>query len=141
MGGHIENCYNYGDIILGDYWENDSDSASFLCGGIAGYSAGSFNNVYNIGNILNHLTNYHYLKVGLCAGQGKPAYEPEGLTNYYSLNRSFVDKSDFNYDVVIMTEAEMQSDNFLNTLNEGLDTPVWKKDTGINNGYPILSWQ
>jgi len=35
----------------------------------------------------------------------------------------------------------MKSDDFVTTLNTGLETAVWKKDSGINNGYPILYWQ
>jgi hypothetical protein len=38
----------------------------------------------------------------------------------------------------------MQTQNFVNLLNQNLQTPLWKMDyTGnhINNGFPILIWQ
>ena len=137
VGSNIENCYNFGDIILGNNLENDSTVSSFSAGGIAGLASGTYCNVYNTGNILNHLTQYLLLRAGLCSGRATK----ENLSKYYSLDRCFIENSSWNYDVVIMTEAEMKSDDFVNTLNEGLETPVWKKDNGINNGYPILSWQ
>jgi hypothetical protein len=42
-----------------------------------------------------------------------------------------------------MSSSEMRMQAFVNTLNQGLVTPVWKMDynTPINNGFPILIWQ
>ena len=38
------------------------------------------------------------------------------------------------------TESYMKSQEFLDLLNQ--ENPgTWKKDTGINNGYPIFNWQ
>ena len=37
----------------------------------------------------------------------------------------------------------MRMQAFVNTLNQGLVTPVWKSDyeESVNNGFPILIWQ
>lgn len=42
-----------------------------------------------------------------------------------------------------LSNEEMQSTQFVATLNQGLVRPVWKSDyaTPINNGFPILIWQ
>ena len=42
-----------------------------------------------------------------------------------------------------MTSSEMRMQSFVNTLNQGLVTPMWKMDYNkpINNGFPILMWQ
>jgi len=42
-----------------------------------------------------------------------------------------------------MSSEEMRMQAFVNTLNQGLFTPVWKMDYNppINNGFPILMWQ
>lgn len=42
-----------------------------------------------------------------------------------------------------MTSTQMRDPQFVNTLNQGLTTPVWKRDFSlqINRGFPILQWQ
>ena len=42
-----------------------------------------------------------------------------------------------------LSNEEMQSTQFVATLNQGLVRPVWKSDYAvpINNGFPILIWQ
>ena len=42
-----------------------------------------------------------------------------------------------------LTNAQMRDPKFVNTMNQGLVTPVWKADYKfhINNGFPILIWQ
>jgi len=42
-----------------------------------------------------------------------------------------------------MSSGDMRMQTFVNTLNQGLVTPVWKSDYSdpINNGFPILIWQ
>jgi len=42
-----------------------------------------------------------------------------------------------------MSSGDMRMQAFVNTLNQGLVTPVWKPDyeMPINNGFPILIWQ
>ncbi|MCL2650745.1 MAG: T9SS type A sorting domain-containing protein [Candidatus Azobacteroides sp.] len=42
-----------------------------------------------------------------------------------------------------MSSDDMRMQAFVNTLNQGLVTPVWKSDykEAINNGFPILIWQ
>jgi len=46
-------------------------------------------------------------------------------------------------DNLFMSSAQMRSQNFVNTLNSGLTTSLWKMDYNppINNGFPILIWQ
>jgi hypothetical protein len=42
-----------------------------------------------------------------------------------------------------LSSEEMRMQTFVNTLNQGLTTPVWRMDYSIpvNNGFPILIWQ
>ena len=42
-----------------------------------------------------------------------------------------------------MTSAEMRTQSFVNTLNQGLVNPMWKMDFNppINNGFPIHVWR
>ena len=42
-----------------------------------------------------------------------------------------------------MSSDNMRMQAFVNTLNQGLVTPVWKPDYKevVNNGFPILIWQ
>ena len=39
------------------------------------------------------------------------------------------------------TEAEMQTDEFLEELKGSANNTAWKRDPKKNNGMPILSWQ
>ena len=43
-----------------------------------------------------------------------------------------------------LADSTMQTQNFVNLLNQNLQTPLWKMDyagNNINNGFPILIWQ
>lgn len=41
----------------------------------------------------------------------------------------------------LKSKEEMQSKSFVDLLNQNAEGVIWKEDTGINNGYPILSCQ
>ncbi len=35
----------------------------------------------------------------------------------------------------------MKQNSFVNDLNKGNETNIWKMNNNINQGYPILYWQ
>lgn len=152
----ILNCYNFGNVknIV-----NESGTAGGIVGSI-GYFEGTktFNgdivsqidvggyieNCYSIGNINlkkletnEEITDGEGSAIGVCGG---------GVTvqNVYGINSISVIGSveeNQNYlttltNVEEKTAAELKKDDMLNLLGN-----KFQKDTGINQGYPILSWQ
>ena len=97
------------------------------------------NNCYNIGKIIGEGSGYTHIG-GIAGNAGTMKY-------CYYLNKSMDSKTeDDNKNInikecVMQTEEQMKSDGFIDLINEELEEE-WKKDEkGINNGYPILSWQ
>ena len=113
----ITSCYNTGDVY-------SAPSPSFS-GGIAGLCNANVTimNSYNIGNI------YGCYRAGIAHGTGI-------ITNSYYLDTS-------NTHVNYLSSSEMQTQSFVDMLNQGLATSVWRMDytNHINNGFPILIWQ
>ncbi|MBR2290683.1 MAG: hypothetical protein IJ867_09020 [Clostridia bacterium] len=133
--GIVKNCYNTGNILLDNNTKDCSQTANYYIGGISGRISGSVEKCYSIGLIANNLSSFKNIRLGTITGWTGAT---TSINNCYSLSNA---NSNFNDTSIIMSETEMKSDNFVDNLNSGLETPVWKKDTGINNGYPILIWQ
>ena len=120
----IENCYNIGNI--------NGKTSGGIVGFFASYS--EISNCYNIGTI-DGSENIGEI-VGIAISEiSENCYYKSGTTN------EAAGKIDGNVTVkaTAKTEEEMKADAFVGLLNNG--GTAWKKDTGINKGYPILSWQ
>lgn len=75
------------------------------------------------------------------------------LSGYNNANYGHGSNARFGYKCYVLTDEAMKEQSFVDELNilieanDGgtiTETPqtVWKKDTtGINNGYPIFTWQ
>lgn len=152
----ILNCYNFENVknIV-----NENGAAGGIVG-IIGYLeimktfngdiasqidvGGYIENCYSIGNINlkkletnEEITDEEGSAIGICGG---------GVTvqNVYGINSisvtGYVEENQ-NYPTTLTnveekTTAEFKKDNMLNLLGN-----KFQKDTGINQGYPILSWQ
>lgn len=114
----IKNCYNTGAI------RSEKEYAA----GIIGYiPVGNISNCYNAGNI--YATNK---KRGGIYGR---------ITNT-TVERSFYIKgsSDINGEgIEEKEELEMQSNEFVDQLNDGQESFVWRIDNSLNNGFPIFN--
>lgn len=126
--GTIYNCYNTGNF-KGISIEKDSPYQAFS--GIA-IDSGIISNCYNIGKFETEDGKFDYVVI-----EGNTDYGD--VTNYYYLENIL--KQQYN-SITEMTEQEMKSDDFVNTLNtnaEQLEGGIkFIKDDGQNGGYPII---
>ena len=121
--GIIENCYNIGNITVVD---NDA-------GGICGASAGVIKNCYNVGKgepkgefggILGWLDN----------GKLINCFYLESISNQ---GIKHIMKQGETVEIEVRSAEFMKSKYFVTELGE----ENWKIVSGVNDGYPILSWQ
>ena len=137
--GLIENSYNIGNVTS----ENKNDTENIFTieiGGIAGKLNGEIKNSYTIGMITNidnkNINNYY---IGSLVG-----LKNSSITNcHYLVNTVFPSKDDIQITVEgeEKTSDEMKESNFVEQLNEGNKTNIWKISSNLNQGYPILYWQ
>ena len=150
-----ERCYNTGKIIANG---NYAGGISAITGAINCYNTGEIYGVERVGGISGHMnttkTSNSY-NIGKVTGTnwvgGIIGYRYRGdlLNNYYldTVAEFGEGLSSSNENAEPLAESSMKG--LTNTLNEirsadGTVTgtqDVWKSDIGINNGYPILSWQ
>lgn len=126
----IENCYNTGMI---------TNEAIGTCGmgGIASNNSSysRIRNSYNTGKLVSDIED---IRGGAIAGNATN----QTITNCYYLLGSY-SKGTNNGELGTKseTESDMKSNAFIDLLQADQTEEVWKLDEGINNGYPILSWQ
>ena len=154
--GEIIKCFNNGEVSVSDYGggitgeniatiSNCYNTANIIAsgsrvGGIAGsgYPEHKIENSYNIGNISN--VAYHGGLVGAGPNYG---FGVDGIVNSYYLEgtASAPVTGENQLDVIgqaeVRTSATMKTIGFVNLLGNS----NWKLVQGVNNGYPILSWQ
>ena len=127
----ISNCYNMGNVIV------NSNKEQLFVGGIAGKGligdSTEIKNCYNIGSVNGNCSERKYIG-------GITSILNAKITNCYYLNQDNFTNNGTEAGTVI-TEEEMKQDSFVELLNNGNEEEIWKKDAGINNGYPILMWQ
>ena len=138
--GQIDSSYNKGEVISGifagglnGYLRNgrktyDSYNVGRINGGYTGgLSGGGYNcymyNCYNIGELLNGVKSGFY-------GYADSAY----TSNCYHLDTTVTSESE---KLTLLEKLDNTTDESGSVVSRG----VWKSDIGINNGYPILSWQ
>ena len=156
---HMRDCYVNGGTLY----------ALSYCGGLVGYQEQGTNSIisgcYNTCTVSgNHyvgglvgFSNYGTVRNSYVAapvsGQGNAIGAIIGGANevlmyncYFSTEitgqTNAIGENNFK-DGEGLTNAQMRDPKFVNTLNQGLVTPVWKSDfiSQINNGFPILIWQ
>ena len=116
----------------------DDSSINIMIGGIIGYNHGNVVNAYTTGKVSNQLKKTG-IKIGSIVG-----FSDAIINNCYYLENT-VYLSDSN--ISITTEGEektsddMKQVSFIDELNEGNETNIWKLNSNINQGYPILYWQ
>lgn len=129
IAGKIYNCYNTGNLkseCLYEGWE-------FTGSGFAGISMCSLeiSNCYNTGKFETE----NETKVEVEDGINKC----DSVTNYYYLENILPQEID---SITEMTEQDMKSDNFVNTLNTNAEQlgkeGRFIRDDNQNNGYPII---
>lgn len=109
----VTDCYNVGAVA----------SSSGYAGGIRG----------NLSSTVGTITRCY--NTGAVTGKTSGAIAPSSsnvLKNCYYLNTG----TDVNENATAMSSSEMQT-----TLLDKLGTDNWKTVRGVNNGYPVLSWQ
>ena len=137
--GFIENSYNIGNITSKNL--NDTEKTfSLYIGGLVGLISGEIKNSYSAGIVTsidsNNLINY---RIGSLVGLNHSS-----ITNcYYLPNTVFPPRNDIQLTIggEEKTTEYMKQNDFINDLNEGNQTDIWKINNNVNQGYPILYWQ
>ena len=161
----VTNCYNTGSVSGLDYVGGVAGQIDTKCtlqnsynagtvsgkgsvGGVAGYvdQGATLRNSYNIGTVSGKGS------VGGVAGHvSKMDFWPDGIVkNCYYLSSSA--KTGIGEDqtgageATVMTQKQMQSADFVATLNSDQDPAPFRADFNTlgsyyNGGYPILNWQ
>ncbi|MFI3280999.1 MAG: fimbrillin family protein [Rikenellaceae bacterium] len=127
--GTVANCYNRGYI----YGSNE------YVGGIIGYNENTTEGIYIVKNSYNTATIDGASDLGGIVGY--PWSECSNCFNTIVL-ASIGGTGYSGVTGTMMSNADMQTQDFVDTLNA--DTDVWKMDYTdgqINEGYPILTWQ
>ena len=118
----IKNCYNTGNL------NGTATDSSNSIGGIVGYiNQSKIFNCYNIGNVNSNATS------GVIVGKNNNGTSI--LENNYYLNSIQIIGNEIENSGTSVTEEEMKSDEFIETLN----SEAYTKDiNNLNNGYPVL---
>ena len=124
-GAELYDCYNTGEVTCNGFWG----------GGIAGvnYYECIIENSYNIGKVIND--NGDSTTIFGVVGNNLSKV----INCYYKENSASAGASteDVYEQVEVRTEAYMKTNGFV----ENLGTTNWKIVDGLNNGYPVLSWE
>ena len=134
----LENVYNTGDI-LGIMQGKSVSTHTILVGGVLGLNYGTVKGTYNIGEVSNQRENEDRVVMGSIIAQNLAKIE-----NCYYLENTVV-PSDENIEITIQGEQKtseaMKQNDFVEDLNSGNETSMWKINSNQNQGYPILYWQ
>ena len=132
--GQLINVYNIGEITGKMAYEG-----SINIGGISGKNIGSIQNAYSVGNVISKKgTN---IRIGSIVGL---IYESKGEENCHYLENTVQISNEENVLCIVgeeKTSEQMKESKFLEELNSGNETNIWKIEANINNGYPVLYWQ
>ena len=124
----IQNCYNTGEII----------GKNELVGGITGTTGGRISNCYNVGNLSGQN------KIGGITGESYKVVGKDNsgiINNTYSLEgRSERICGVIGTDVTI-EDSSIKIETEMKALAPTLGSAFEEDTEGINDGYPILSWQ
>ena len=137
--GLIENSYNIGNVSS-ENLSNTENTFSIYIGRFVGMILGEIKNSYTTGIVTsidsNSINSYH---IGSLIGLNSST-----ITNcYYLPNTVFPSRDDIQVTIggTEKTSDDMKQSSFVDDLNEGNETTIWKLNSNINQGYPILYWQ
>lgn len=136
--GYVENCYNLGEISA-------IHASEGTAGGITGkLDFGEIKNCYNLGNIscpTQKKGSIAYVDYDKTSEQNLP----KSVKNCFylnTLNLGGINMEQIENQAEEKTEIEFKSTSFIDLINNGNASSVWKQDTtNVNNGYPIFTWQ
>ena len=136
--GQLINVYNIGEITGNISYEENINTCNII-GGISGKNLGSIKNAYSVGNIISKkgINNRIGSIVGLI-------FESKGEENCYYLENTVQMSNEENVLCIVgeeKTSEQMKESEFLEELNNGNETNIWKIEANMNNGYPVLYWQ
>lgn len=138
--GLIENSYNTGNVSS-ENLSNTENTFSIYIGGFVGMILGEIKNSYTTGIVTsidsNNLNSY---RIGSLVGLNYSS----SITNcYYLPNTVFPPRDDIQVTIggEEKTAEYMKQNDFINDLNKGNETNIWKINSTVNQGYPILYWQ
>ena len=137
--GKIENVYNIGEIINKIAEENINVTPCL--GGILGSNIGSIKNVYSIGCVKISIADGKKSWIGSIVGLREQSHKEE---NCHYLENTVQVSNEENVLCIVgeeKTSEQMKKSEFLEELNNGNETNIWKIEANMNNGYPVLYWQ
>lgn len=115
-------CYNTGNVTSKPWW----------AGGIVAFNASSVANAYNTGTVASTWSQHG----GIAGNAGT-------VTDAFVLAGSCLaaDQTTATSGGVEKSEAELKETGMIALLNANLETPVFKSDASLNDGYPVFVWQ
>ena len=131
-GECVQNCYNNGFVKTNNF--------SYTMSGIATYvtnTTGMVDNCYSEGTFSgNNKRGITYTLINNYEGSITNCWYKKGTAPLGVASREDAEGFCTSSDTMPVTVLEV-----LNKLNTNITKAKFKADTGINNGYPILSWQ
>ena len=128
----IKNCYNIGNIDTSAV-TNEIKQIGGLIGSVFSVKNLQITNCYNVGKIITNAAKISQ-SGGIVGNTGTFTYTAEH--NYYIADN--VETDDSAKIGESKSEEDMKKQEFVNSLNEGQDKPVWDIRAGENNGFPVL---
>lgn len=150
---YVERCYNSGTVT--STGNTSYSRAGGIVGNINGNGTAKVNTCYNSGNIISDsyaagvFAGYggYSLTISNCYNTGKISGKNLSYTGAFTTGSSDTAKNSFYLEGSIPTGAKTNgatamSDAAMRTeLPDKLGAGNWKTVRGVNNGYPVLSWQ
>lgn len=123
--GSVENCYNLGDV----------GETSEYAGGIAGKNTKKINNCYN-----GEFINTDAAVSGGIAGSNSKGTISKCYYISVGDSSSVGEKTGGTVDALIMTDKNMRSTKFADTLNSNGESnyAVWNSSSNVSDGFPVL---
>lgn len=147
---YVERCYNSGTVT------STGNTSYSRAGGIVGYMSGSgtakVNICYNTGNIISDsyaagvFAGYggYSWTISSCYNTGKIRSKDTSRIGAFTTSDSDAASNSFYLEGSIPTGAKTNGATAISDgagLLEKLGADNWKTVRGVNNGYPVLSWQ
>ena len=100
------------------------------------YAQGEISHNYSIGEI--QIIGNDISQIGGAIGKFNTSTEFDVNHNYYETGKANVTLNNLGEG---LSAVNMKTNDFLASLNEGLESSAWKFEAGENDGYPVLIWE